>query len=510
MSNVGAVILKVDKVSKRFGGVQALRDVDFDLRAGEVHALVGENGAGKSTLMNILGGVFQRDSGTITFKGQEINFRSPTESIAAGIAVIHQELAMMPQLNVIENIYMGRMPTQLGRVRWRRAEQDTRAALARVGLAIDPYAMVSDLSISQRQLVEIAKALSMNADLIVMDEPNSSLSSAETERLFDVIHSLTDQGVAVIYVSHKLEEVLRIGDRISVLRDGEYRGTLDQAEATIPKVVQLMVGRELAAMSEAPQAASGPVRLEVKNLSGERFRDVSFTVYQGEIVGFAGLVGAGRSEVARAIFGADRVTGGEIRLDGRPVHFRAPSQAISRGLAMVPEDRKVLALFQDQAVLFNMSMAYLPLTSPYGIIPQTRVRKTAGQFVNRLDIKLASLDQAVRNLSGGNQQKTILARWLATEPKLLILDEPTHGVDIGAKAEIYELMRELAAAGISIILISSELPEIMSMCDRVVVMHEGRVTGILDRAECDESTIMLYATGLVGQDTQPQGEEKQV
>jgi ribose transport system ATP-binding protein len=500
MSETSGQILKVDGVSKRFGGVLALKDVNFDLNYGEVHALVGENGAGKSTLMNVLGGIVQRDSGRVVFKDQDVDFKSPIESLNAGIAVIHQELAMMPHLNVIENVFMGRMPANGGMIRWREAEKDTRAALDLIGLDIPLDVLVDKLSISQRQLVEIAKALSKNASLIIMDEPNSSLAESETDRLFSVIETLKQRGVAVIYVSHKIEEVLHIADRISVLRDGEDRGTIQKAEASVEKVIQMMVGRELrqetSRLRQEAGKKDGYLRLEVRNLSSTRFKDVSFEVRQGEIVGFAGLVGAGRSEVARAIFGADPITAGEIRLDGKPVRFSSPGQAIAKGLAMIPEDRKLLSLFMDLPILFNMSVAELPRMTRSGLINHRIVRSTADRFVDQLRIKLTSVDQPVRSLSGGNQQKTTLARWLATRPKLLIMDEPTHGVDVGAKAEIYELMRNLADQGISIMLISSELPEILTMSDRVVVMHEGRVTGVLDKSQCDEHTIMLYAAGL--------------
>lgn len=500
MSETSGLILKVDGVSKRFGGVQALKEVNFNLNYGEVHALVGENGAGKSTLMNVLGGIVQKDSGRVVFKGQEVDFKSPIESLAAGIAVIHQELAMLPHLNVIENVYMGRMPSSGGVIRWREAEKDTRQALEMVGLDIPLDILVDKLSISQRQLVEVAKALSMNASLIIMDEPNSSLSETETERLFSVIETLKPRGVAVIYVSHKIEEVLRIADRISALRDGEYRGTIPKAEASVEKVIQMMVGRELrqeaSRLRQEAGKKDGAVRLEVRGLSGKRFHEVSFDIHQGEIVGFAGLVGAGRTEVARAIFGADPISSGEFRLDGKPMRFSSPGQAIDNGLAMIPEDRKLLSLFMDLPILFNMSVAEMPRMTRSGVINHRLMRTTAERFVDQLRIKLASVDHPVRSLSGGNQQKTTLARWLATRPKLLIMDEPTHGVDVGAKAEIYELMRNLADQGISIMLISSELPEILTMSDRVVVMHEGRVTGVLEHDQCDEHTIMLHATGL--------------
>jgi len=496
MADVLEPILKVEQVSKHFGGVQALKNVDFDLGYGEVHALVGENGAGKSTLMNVLGGIVQKDSGKVIYKGHEVDFRSPIESINSGIAIIHQELAMMPHLTVMENIYMGRFPTRLGVVEWNNLKAETRLALELVGLDIKPDAQVVSLSISQRQLVEIAKAVSREVSLIIMDEPNSSLSETETERLFNVIENLKQRDVAIIYVSHKIEEVLRIADRISVLRDGEFRGTLLRSEATIDKVIQMMVGREMRKEAAYEKREIGALRLSVRDLSGKNFKKVHFDIYAGEILGFAGLVGAGRSEVARAVFGADPITTGEIMLDGKQVHFKHPSQAIDAGLAMVPEDRKLLSLFMDLPTLYNMSVAEMPNMSLFGVINHRKVRSTAQAFVEQLQIKLASLDNPVRSLSGGNQQKTTLARWLATNPKLLIMDEPTHGVDVGAKAEIYELMRNLADHGISIWLISSELPEILNMSDRVVVMHEGEVTATLEREQFDEETIMMYATGV--------------
>ncbi len=490
------LMLKVDGISKRYGGLQALDTVHLDVRRQEVHAVVGENGAGKSTLMKILAGIVKRDGGRVIYQGKEVNFESPIESIMSGIAVIHQELSMLPTLNVIENVYMGRMPTRFGRVMWRELEQETLRVLEQVGLDIDPYIVVNDLSISQRQLVEIAKAISINANLIIMDEPNSSLTESETERLFEVIENLKQKGVSIIYVSHKIEEVLRISDRITVLRDGRFIGTVDKDEATLDKVIQMMVGRELKRDKTHIGHEIGELLLEVKGLTGTRFQDVSFTVHRGEIVGFAGLVGAGRSEVARAIFGADPFISGEIMLDGKPLRFHSPSKTIEHGVGMVPEDRKKLSLFMEMPIRFNMSMAELPRTrmSQNGIIKYREVGKVVEEFIKKLNIKIGSVDDPVSSLSGGNQQKTVLARWLATTPKLLILDEPTHGVDVGAKAEIYKLMRALSMEGICIMLISSELPEILMMSDRVVVMREGRVTGILNRDQMSEDVIMACAT----------------
>lgn len=495
------LVLRVQDVHKSFGGVHALRGVNFDLRTGEVHALVGENGAGKSTLMNVLGGIVQKDSGQVEFNGQSVHFAAPAESQAAGIAIIHQELAMLPSLSVMENIFMGRMPAKRGWVDRKAMEQRTRELLNEVGLTVAPQTRVKDLSTSQSQLVEIAKALSLNATLIIMDEPNSSLTDVETQRLFEVIRSLKAKGVAIIYVSHRIEEVLQIADRITVLRDGQYIGTLNKEDATIDKVISMMVGRELAHISGGDGHQPGEMLLEVRGLTRKGVvRDVSFSVRKGEIVGLAGLVGAGRSETARLIFGADRRDSGEVLLENQLVHFRSPKDALDHGLGMVPEDRKKMALFMIKPVRWNISMAQLPRISPRGLIRPRRESSLANDFVQRLRVRVPNIETFERNLSGGNQQKTVLARWLATNPKLLILDEPTHGVDVGAKAEIYEMMRELAKRGIGIILISSELPEILMMSDRIVVMHEGEVTGILDRSEATEDKVMAYATGFGGND----------
>jgi ABC-type sugar transport system ATPase subunit len=495
MAQTQEQILKAEDISKRFGGVQALDNVKFDLNYGEVHALVGENGAGKSTFINLLGGIYPRDSGRFIFEGQEVEYHQPGQAQDAGIAIIHQELSMMPSLNVIENVFMGRMKGKAGILNWRELERQTIEAMQVIDLDVDPQAIVRDLTISQRQMIEIARALSTKAQLIVMDEPNSSLSEAETERLFEVIESLKAKGIAIIYVSHKIEEVLRISDRITVFRDGQYVGTISSDEADEQTVISMMVGRELDRSGLASSDMLGETLLEVRGLTGLGFRDVSFDLRRGEILAFSGLVGAGRSEVMRAIFGADRFEQGEVLLEDQPVRFKSPGQAISAGLAMVPEDRKVQSLFMNLSILKNMSMAELPHMRK-GYIVERDERRMTEDYVKRLDIRLASVDEPVSSLSGGNQQKTVLARWLATKPKLLILDEPTHGVDVGAKSEIYELMRNLAREGVGIILISSELPEVLSIASRIVIMHEGRVTGIVDREGATEEMLMGYATGL--------------
>ena len=389
---------------------------------------------------------------------------------------------------------MGRMESRGGIVDWKNLEKKTREALSMVGLEIDPHKEVRDLSISHRQLIEIAKAVSMNASLIIMDEPNSSLSDSESEKLFEVIAQLKARNVSIIYVSHKISEVIRISDRISVLRDGHFMGTSAKGDATANSIIEMMVGRNV--NIERPEGTScdtNKILLEVKNLSGNAFENVSFTLHVGEVMGFAGLVGAGRSEVARAIFGADPIKSGEIFFEGQKVHFNLPSEAIYKGLSMVPEDRKLLSLFMDMPILYNMSIANLPRQASSGFIKNRAERETAQNYVESLSVKLSNLMAPVRSLSGGNQQKTVLARWLATNPKVLILDEPTHGVDVGAKSEIYQLIRQLASKGMGIILISSELPEIMALSDRVVVMHQGKMTALLEREEATEARIMACA-----------------
>ncbi len=488
-------ILRVEGISKRYGGVHALDGVDFDLHYGEVHALVGENGAGKSTLIKVLGGVTPANGGVIIFEGRVVSFDSPQAALRAGIAIIHQELSVLPSLTVIENMYMGRMPSRLGVINWSKLETLTRQAMALIDLNVDPHAPVRDLTISQRQMIEIARALSVNAKLIIMDEPNSSLSQAESERLFAVIDTLKRRGIAIIYVSHKIDEVLRLADRITVLRDGKLVGSVARQDATEQGIVNMMVGRGLTREGFRLAEGVGEPLIEVKDLCGERFRNVTFSLRKGEILAFSGLVGAGRSETARAIFGADRFTSGEIVFEGRPTRFRSPQDAIRAGVAMVQEDRKVLSLFMNMRIVHNMTLARLPFMSR-GVVSDGTEHRLGEDLVRQLDIRLASLDDPVSSLSGGNQQKTVLGRWLATQPKLLILDEPTHGVDVGAKSEIYALIRNLADQGMGVILISSELPEVLTLAHRIVVMHEGRVTGVIDHSEATEEVLMAYATGL--------------
>jgi ribose transport system ATP-binding protein len=488
-------ILKTENISKHYGGLIALDRVHMDLRYGEVHAVVGENGAGKSTLMNILGGIVRRDSGKIMYKGKEVDFETPLTAMRSGIAIIHQELSMLPSLNVIENIFMGNMDSKYGIVLGSILKRKALQLLDQVGLQKNPYKLVGDLSISDCQLVEIAKALSQNASLIIMDEPNSSLTETETKQLFQVVKDLKKSGVSILYVSHKIEEVIIISDRITVLRDGKYIGTIDKKDASVDKVISMMVGRELNRSAVTRKHEIGEIVLDVRGISGEKFNNISFDVRKGEILGLSGLVGAGRSEVAQAIFGLNPITDGRIFLHQKEVRFTSPLQAIKKGIAMVPEDRKNLSLFTGLSIELNIAITELSQKSYLDIITSSIYQNIMCTFIDMLNIKMVSAELPVSSLSGGNQQKVVLSRWLATNPKLLILDEPTHGIDVGAKAEIYKLMNKLTQEGISIILISSELPEIILMSDRVVVLYEGKVTGVLNRDELTEDRIMAYSTG---------------
>ena len=494
-------LLFAEHVHKRYGGVHALRDVHLDVAQGEIHALVGENGAGKSTMINILAGAVRRDEGRVTFDGRVVDFASPAESQAAGIAVIHQELATLPTMTVSENVCMGRMPTNGWWIDRRAMHATTRELLDVVGLDVDPEGRMSDLSLSHQQLVEIAKALGAGARLLVMDEATASLTEHEALRLHALTRQLRDRGTAILFVSHRLSEVFAISDRITVFRDGAHVATVSTAVTTPQQIVGLMVGRALSleAMVSVPDPHAAVV-LEVRGLtrrnpSGPSLDHVSLAVRRGEIVGLAGLVGAGRSELARAIFGEDSYDTGEVLLEGSPVRFRSPADALRAGVAMVPEDRTTLALFLEHSVRANMSMAVLPRLRTRGLVSRRAERVLANDYVGRLRVTTPDIETPVRALSGGNQQKTVLARWLATTPKVLILDEPTHGVDVGAKAEIHELIRRLAREGIAILLISSELPEILALSARIIVMREGRIAATLAHDEANERLVMLHATG---------------
>lgn len=489
--------LRLEHVSKAFPGVQAVNDVSLEVWGGEILALVGENGAGKSTLMNLINGVVPLDSGKIYLDGQPVTMDSPRRALELGITMIHQELALIPQLTVGQNIFLGREPRRWRFwIDWKRLYAQAQAELDRLGIDVPVQARVADLSIAQRQLVEIAKALSYNARLIALDEPTSALTERETETLFRLVRALRDQGVALIYISHRLEEVFELADRIAVMRDGQLVAVGPVQAFTPAEVVRLMVGRELTEFfPKVPTQRGEPVLRAINLRAGREVQGVSLELYRGEIMGLAGLVGAGRTNLARLLFGADRLEAGEIWMDGRRVEIRSPRDAIRLGIGLVPEDRKSQGLFLGQSVRFNAGAGLLERLSRLGFIDFRRINQTIKAIIERLRVRTPSLNQRVRNLSGGNQQKVVISRWLALNPKVLILDEPTRGVDVGAKAEIHALMSELAAQGMAILMISSELPEILGVSDRILVMREGRIVAEFSREEATQDLIMQAATG---------------
>ena len=496
-----APVLRLEGITKRFPGVLALDDVGFTLRPGEVHALCGENGAGKSTLMKIISGVQKPDAGHIFFKGEPRQFNSTHEAERAGIAIIHQELNLVPHLDVAENIFLAREPRRGPFVDRRRLLRDAETCLRRLGLAIDPRASVRALSVAQQQMVEIAKALSINAEVLIMDEPTSSLTESETAVLFRVIHDLRAEGVGIIYITHRLDEMAAIVDRVTVLRDGRMVSTSDLAETTTDEIVSRMVGRSLE--KKFPPATRVPTEETIfaaENLTRNGvFQDVSFTLRRGEILGFAGLIGAGRTEVARAIFGADKLDRGSISFEDHALSIRQPRQAIAQGIAYLSEDRKSQGLAVKMSVSANMTLANIAgVSSRMGLLDHGREARVTQEYIDLLDIRTPSPRQTVRLLSGGNQQKIIIGKWLFTGSRLLFFDEPTRGIDVGARYAIYEIMDELAARGVGVILISSDLPEILGMSDRVAVFHAGRIAAILNTHETDQEEIMQYASGREG------------
>jgi ribose transport system ATP-binding protein len=490
-------ILEMRQICKRFPGVVALDAVDLTINAGEVIALAGENGAGKSTLMKVLGGIYQPEEGEIRIDGVAAKINSVSESINYGIGFVHQELNVLDNLTIAENVYLGREPRYLGvLVDRKKLNADTAIVLKRIGLEISPTAELSDLSIAQQQMVEIAKALSLNARILIMDEPTSSLTLTETERLMDVIRDLRTHGVSVVYISHRLGEIKEIADRVVVLRDGKNAGELESSEIEHDSIVRLMVGRDLQRFHK-PAAAEREPFAEIDNLRTRRYPDLAntFSVRKGEILGFAGLVGSGRSETAQAIFGVDSCVSASVSLDNKLVDISCAHDAIRHGIYLIPEDRRTAGLIVDLPIRENISLPALGRCSTAGLISRSRESKSADEMCSKLKVKAPSSETAVANLSGGNQQKVVLAKWLALDPKLLIFDEPTRGIDVGAKAEIYELMRDLAANGVAIIMISSDMEEILGESDRIAVMHEGRITGILDRDQATEEAIMKLAVG---------------
>ncbi|MBP2549809.1 ribose transport system ATP-binding protein [Neorhizobium galegae] len=494
----GAPLLSLQNISKEFPSVRALADVSFDLHRGEVHAVCGENGAGKSTLMKIISGVYTPTSGRIVYKGVERSFSSPLEAENIGIAIIHQELNLVPHMTVAENIYLAREPRRGFLVDRKKLKADAQACLDRLGVSISPDRLVRELSVAQCQMVEIAKALSLNAEVLIMDEPTSSLTEQETRLLFKVIHDLKASGVGIVYISHRLDEMAEIVDRVTVLRDGQYVATDHFADTTVDDIVAKMVGRSLE--EKFPERTSTPteeVIFSVDNLTRAGvFRNVSFTLRRGEILGFAGLMGAGRTEVARAIFGADPLDSGTVTMGGKTLSIRSPRDAIASGLAYLSEDRKAQGLAVKMPVDANMTLANMEeLSNRFGLIDFGRHAEVANEYVDLLSIKTPSIRQPVRLLSGGNQQKIIIGKWLFRKSRILFFDEPTRGIDVGAKYAIYKIMDELARDGIGVILISSELPEILGMTDRVAVFHNGTITGILETAKTNQEEIMRYASG---------------
>ncbi len=490
------IAIKLEDISKNFHGVYALKDVSFEIKEGEIHSIVGENGAGKSTLMNILTGVYKPDGGSLTAFGESYAPQNPLDAQKKGVAMIHQELSVTTNLTVAENIFLGRyLKNKWGFVDYKQMNKVTQGLFETLEIDnIRPTDKVAALSISQRQMIEIAKALSTNAKVIIMDEPTSSLTLKEAEHLLHTMKELANKDVTIIFISHRMSEVFDISDSITVLRDSRYIATMKRQETTPEKVISMMVGRDLGDMDYVERAYHSEERiLEVRNLKTAKLNNINFSLSKGEILGFAGLVGSGRTEVARALFKLDPVMQGEVYLEGKPVNIKGPKAAIKLGLGIVTEDRKQQGLFLGMSVRDNVVMGDLP-TKAGIFLDKKKEKQEVAKYKELLDIRTASTELEVGNLSGGNQQKAVIARWLRMNPKVLILDEPTRGVDVGAKVEIYNLIRKLADSGVGVILISSELPEIIRMCDRSIVMANGKITAELKREELTQETIMSYAT----------------
>ncbi|KIL40523.1 D-ribose transporter ATP-binding protein [Gordoniibacillus kamchatkensis] len=492
------ILLAMKDVCKSFPGVKVLENVQFELRKGELHALMGENGAGKSTLMKIVGGIYRMDRGSIAVEGSTVQIASPSAAQRLGIAIIHQELNLIPHLSIMENIFLGR-EFKVGRtpwINWRKMKDEARSYLRQLGLELDPGMQVSELSVGQQQLIEIAKALSMDAKVLVLDEPTAALTDREIDALFEVITTLKAKGVGMVYISHRMEEIFRMCDRVTVLRDGQYIGTERISDTSMDRLVKMMVGREIKDRFPKVQVQPGQEKMKVSGLSLKgKLHDISFAVRSGEILGIAGLMGAGRTELAKAICGVAPADKGTVSLDGRPVAIKSPVDAIRAGIALITEDRKGEGLLLSLSVRENLALPNLNALSRFGFMKYKKENQLTENSIRQLLIKTSNGEQKAGSLSGGNQQKVVIGKWLAAKPQVLILDEPTRGVDIGAKKEIYDLMNELVSQGVAIIMISSELPEVLGMSDRILVMHEGRITGEFARAEASQENIMLCATG---------------
>ncbi len=508
---MGEVLVRMEGIEKSFPGVHALSDARFELRAGEVHALVGENGAGKSTLMKVLSGVYHKDAGRIFYKGQEVEIPNPRAAQHLGISIIHQELNLMPHLTVAQNIFIGREPKRGAPFLLDETaiNRQTEQLFEMMHLKLDPRIKVSNLTVAKQQMVEIAKALSFNSEVLIMDEPTAALTESEIDELFRIVRDLRAKGVGIVHISHRLEELKQISDRITVMRDSRTIDTVLTREATIDQIISMMVGRTIyESTPELPETPNQEIALEVKGLNrGRVFHNINFKLKKGEILGFAGLMGAGRTEVARAIFGADHYDSGQILIKGQQVRITHPRDAVRHGIAYLSEDRKRYGLALGLDVETNTVMASMRrFVNGMGWVNTAKTRKTAEQYVQSLAIKTPSLKQRVRNLSGGNQQKVIVGKWLTADTDILIFDEPTRGIDVGAKSEIYRLLNDLAAQGKAVMMISSELPEILRMSHRIVVMCEGRITGELTAGEADQEKIMKFATqrgGIVTETTSP-------
>ncbi|WP_144874814.1 sugar ABC transporter ATP-binding protein [Microbacterium sp. 1.5R] len=494
---MGEPILRVEGISKGFPGVQALKDVHLEVRAGEVLVLVGENGAGKSTLMKILSGIYTKDEGTISFEGREVELTSPLQAQQLGVTIIHQELNLMPDLTVAQNIFVGREPKIGPFLSERRLNSQTAELLNRLDIRLDPRQKVGELTVAEQQMVEIAKALSFNAKVLIMDEPTSALTDSEVETLFVLIEQLKASGTGIVYISHRMDELRRLADRVTVLRDGAYIGSLEKSEVSIPRIIEMMVGRAIdeGTRPQAREHSSDPIVLDVQGLSTKSLlKDVSFQLHRGEILGFAGLMGAGRTETARAVIGADHRDGGTITIAGRTARISQPSDAVRHGVGYLSEDRKLLGLMLEQDVTFNTVLASLgSYASAIGWMGDGKAKNRTKEYVQQLRVKTPSVNQVVKLLSGGNQQKVVIARWLMRDCDILIFDEPTRGIDVGAKEEIYRLMQQLADQGKSIIVISSELPEILRVANRIAVFANGRITGTLRNEDASQEKIMQLA-----------------
>lgn len=491
-------MIEMTGISKSFDGNTVLENVEFTVTKGEIHALMGENGAGKSTLMKILTGIYTRDSGEVKVKGQPVDFKNPKEAERAGIAVIHQELNILPDLTVAENLFLGNERTfgKSGVLKTREMNREAKKILSELGLDIDVKTAARELSVGRQQIIEIAKALSSNAEVIIMDEPTAALTDREIVSLFETIRKLQSTGVSFVYISHRMEEIFALCDRITILRDGNYVGVREIKQTSFDEIVRMMVGRELGERFPERNAQIGDVKLTAKGLTRNgHFENISFELRKGEVLGIAGLMGAGRTEVAQSLFGYRKLHKGEILLDGKPVKIGNPLQAKKLGFGYVTEDRKSEGLIVEFSIKENISLTNFNTVSSNGIIRSNQEKKLYDTMVKRLGVRTSGPEQAAKSLSGGNQQKIVIAKWLGIEPDVLILDEPTRGVDVGAKKEIYSIINELAERGVAILMISSELPEVIGMADRVLVMHEGKLTAELPKEEMTQERIMHYATG---------------